>query len=122
MRQITLLPVPSGQTHRTHCTLEDNEVEGVKTKRVRDKGGGGKKEGNRGEGAEKGLENKMAERAEKQDWGGGLWRDVRRGEVQRLSSQKPLSAVTCCEGSPFAPIHRHLQEGRQHISPLQVLT
>lgn len=58
MRQITVLPVPSGQTHRTHCILEDNEVEGVKMKRVRDKGGKKKKEGNRGEGAEKGWRTK----------------------------------------------------------------
>lgn len=45
MRQITVLPVPSGQTHRTHCKLEDNEVEGVKMKRVRDKGGKKRRKG-----------------------------------------------------------------------------
>lgn len=58
----------------------------------------------------------------KKDWGGGPRRDVIVGEEQRLSSQKPLSAATCCEGSPVALIHRHLQEGRRHISLLQVLT
>lgn len=50
------------------------------------------------------------------------WRDVKRGEVLWLSSEKPLSAATCCEGSPFATLHRHLQEGRWHITRLQVLT
>lgn len=39
----------------------------MKKKRVRDKGG----EGGIGGGAEKGLENKMAERAEKEVWEGG---------------------------------------------------
>lgn len=37
-------------------------------------------------GAGEKLQNKMAERAENTGWGvgglGGLWRDVRRGEVQ----------------------------------------
>lgn len=72
---------------------------------------------------EQGLENKMAEaEKKKEDWGGGPRRDVIAGKEQRLSSQKPLSAATCCEGFPFALIHRHLQEGRRHISLLQVLT
>lgn len=44
----------------------------------------------------------MAEAEKKEDWGGGPRRDVIAGEEQRLSSQKPLSAATCCEGSPFA--------------------
>lgn len=51
--------------------------------RVRDKvERGGKKRKEMGEGAEEGLENKMAEGAETNRMGGELWRDARRGEVQ----------------------------------------
>lgn len=86
---------------------------GVKMKRVRDV---------RGKGKGRDWRTKWQKQKKKEDWGGGPRRDVIVGEEQQLSSQKPLSAATCCEGSPFALIHRHLQEGQRHIAVLQVLT
>lgn len=38
------------------------------------------------------------------------------GESRRLSSWEPLSAATCCDGSPFELMYGRMREARQHIS------
>lgn len=46
----------------------------------------------------------------------GARRDVIAGEARRLSPREPLSAATCCDGSPFALMRGHLQEAWRRIT------
>lgn len=68
----------------------------MKTKRARDEGE--KREKREKKGAGEGIEQPNGRKGRKT----GLWRGTEGGErqEQRLSSLKPLSAVTCCEDSP----------------------
>lgn len=73
-------------------------------KRVRDRRREGSGKG--GGAGGKRLENKMAEieGGGERIWGdgGGARRHAIAGEAGRLSPREPLSAATCCDGSPFA--------------------
>lgn len=86
-------------------------------KRVRDRRTEGSGKG--GGAGGKRLENKMAEiEGGERIWGdgGGARRQAIAGEARRLSPREPLSAATCCDGSPFALMRGHLREARRRIS------
>lgn len=85
-------------------------------RRVMDRLREGRRNGG-GEAGWKGLENKMADTVGR-IWGEGVGarRDAIAGEARRLSPWQPLSATTCCDGSPFALMRGHLREARCHIS------